>query len=175
MRILSDRMCRRIFALSIAIAGAASAGCSLIANNAQSQVAEPVAEQRAPVTSRRPVEIPPKPRATVSTHARVRPDGVTAPGCVLAHRGAENSVRNTCAYPIEVKAACLPSYVNEDEPYPGTYTLDSWLFTLDAGRQEHEPNADVCLKRGGKIVYAACQLGIPYFTTPDALRYGCFR
>ena len=84
-------------------------------------------------------------------------------------------MKNTCTHPIDARGACLPSYVEEDEPYPGTYSLDSRLFSLDAGQEQRELTAEMCFKRGGKMLYASCRVGVPYFTAPDASKFGCYR
>ena len=83
--------------------------------------------------------------------------------------------KNVCAHAIEVKAACLPSYAEPNDPYPGTYALDSWLFTLGSGQEEPDTQSALCFRRGGKVLYAPCQTGIPYFTAADGSKYGCYR
>ena len=40
---------------------------------------------------------------------------------------------------------------------------------------KREPKADACLRRGGKVLYIACHVGIPYFTAADASRFRCFK
>lgn len=121
-----------------------------------------------------------KPQPPVAQAGR-RPDGVAASNCVSTRRtnafgsGLEVYAKNGCSVAIEVRAACLPSYAEPNEPYPGTYSLNSWLFTLGFGQEQPERQSAMCYRRGGKVLYASCHVGSPHFTAPDATKFGCFR
>lgn len=129
--------------------------------------------------------VPPAPavrqRPQAAGNGPKRPDGVAASSCIATRRtnGFLNDLqvyaRNACSVAIEVRAACLPSYAEANDPYPGTYALDSWLFTLGFGQEQAERQSAICYRRGGKVLYAACHVGSPYFTSPDGSKFGCFR
>ena len=120
-------------------------------------------------------------QVAATTNGARKPDGVPAPRCVItrhverASKSVDVFAKNACAFEIEVKAACLPSYAEPNDPYPGTYALDSWLFTLTDGQEQLERQSAMCIQKGRKVLYASCQVGIPYFTSRDGRKFGCFR
>ena len=178
-------------------------GCGYFAKKPQRTTATP--ERRAPPPAPAPAPPPPaaaaaatersspppapspaatartKPQPPPAAHSARRPDGVAAANCISTRRtnsfgsGLEVYAKNGCSVAIEVRAACLPSYAEPNEPYPGTYSLNSWLFTLGFGQEQPERQSAMCYRRGGKVLYASCHIGSPHFTSPDATKFGCFR
>jgi hypothetical protein len=61
-------------------------------------------------------------------------------------------------------------------PFPGVYSFaGGGLFGILANGKEDDPAADVCYQHGGKMRYAACRDGTPYFVMADASKSSCYR
>lgn len=124
------------------------------------------------------------PYRSSTSNGRRQPDGVAAPNCAQSKRlqggfnVADIVVQNTCSFTIELNGTCLSpeNTPQKDYPFPGVYSFhSSGLKTLGPGKSQPDPLADVCVQRGGRMVYASCRVGTPYHTTPDGQKYNCYK
>lgn len=90
---------------------------------------------------------------------------------------ADNELRNTCGFAINVSGACVGSSFTANYPYKGTYSLhdNMGLDTLHPGEWDPQPAADVCFSKGRRVRWIACKAPFtPYFTSPSGGAYACF-